>query len=114
MIYTKEEYELFSNELHFSDIGTVWSAMRPINFDRREMSFEERKVYFFDLLEGLIYEDKISFTDERGTLHGTSHEQLIYYKSIFPKSQEEMDAGAFDGAWIIIDESSVELSWNHN
>lgn len=46
MLYSDEEYKLFSDELEGTSIGTVWSAMRADNFEKAAMSYEEKKLIF--------------------------------------------------------------------
>ncbi|QJW54290.1 hypothetical protein HL670_01158 [Serratia plymuthica] len=45
MLYSDEEYELFSQELDGSSIGTIWSAMIPENFNGK-ISYDEKKDIF--------------------------------------------------------------------
>lgn len=42
MLYNDKEYKLFSEELEGCSIGTIWSAMRPDNFNKATMSYECR------------------------------------------------------------------------
>ncbi|CAI0776510.1 Uncharacterised protein [Serratia proteamaculans] len=37
MLYSDEEYKVFSDELEGTSIGTVWSAMRADNFEKTSM-----------------------------------------------------------------------------
>ncbi len=37
MLYSDEEYELFSKELDGTSVGTIWSAMTPENLNRKNI-----------------------------------------------------------------------------
>lgn len=63
---------------------------RPLDF-----SFNDRREIFFWVLERLLKEGKIKLAKNGKFLDGTINEQLERFKSVFPKTEEEID----DGIW---------------
>ncbi|HHQ4307748.1 DUF596 domain-containing protein [Serratia fonticola] len=113
MLYSDEEFKLFSEELEGSSIGTVWSAMSPDNFGREVLSYEEKKAYFLELLQRLIQEGRIKLASRGNFLKGTVEEQIALYRDAFPKNQEEMEDGAFDGFWFLTEKCPAGIVWVH-
>ncbi|BEN69830.1 MULTISPECIES: DUF596 domain-containing protein [Serratia] len=114
MLYSDEEYKLFSYELEGTSIGTVWSAMRADNFEKAVMSYEEREAYFLELLHRLMQDGKIKLASRGKFLEGSVDEQIALYREKFPKNQEEMDADAFDGFWFLTEECPGGIVWIHD
>jgi hypothetical protein len=46
MLYSDEEYELFSQELDGSSVGTIWSAMIPENFNGKKYRMMKKRIFF--------------------------------------------------------------------
>lgn len=46
MLYSDKEYELFSQELDGSSVGTIWSAMIPENFNGKKYRMMKKKDIF--------------------------------------------------------------------
>ncbi|ENG6108467.1 hypothetical protein ABUV69_003308, partial [Serratia liquefaciens] len=80
MLYSDEEYKLFSDELEGTSIGTVWSAMRADNFEKAAMSYEEKKAYFLELLHRLMQDGKIKLANRGKLLEGSVAEQIALYR----------------------------------
>lgn len=113
MLFNDKEYKLFTEELEGSSVGTIWSAMRPDNFHKEELSYEERKEYFLEFIQRLMQEDKIKLATRGKFLEGCIDDQVILYRDTFPKTQEEMDDGAFDGFWFLTEKCPGGIVWVH-
>lgn len=114
MLYSDEEYKVFSDELEGTSISTVWSAMRADNFEKNSMSYEEKKAYFLELLYRFMQDGKIKLASRGEFLEGSAADQIVRYREKFPKNQEEMDAGAFDGFWFLTEECPGGIVWVHD
>ena len=114
MLYNDEEYKLFSEELEGCSIGTIWSAMRPDNFNKATMSYEEKCEYFFEILHRLMIEGRIKLATHGHFLEGSIDEQISHYQSVFPKNQKEMEDSAFDGFWFLTEKCPGGIVWIHD
>ncbi|MBH1929736.1 DUF596 domain-containing protein [Serratia rubidaea] len=113
MLYSEEEYKLFRDELEGSSIGTLWSAMRGDNFGKKDFSYEDKCDYFLELLHRLLLEGKVKLGNHGEFLHGSVEEQILLFRKRFPNTQDEMDAGAFDGCWFLTEKCPGGIVWIH-
>ena len=104
MLYSDEQYKLFREELDGDSIGTVWSAMRADNFDKKILPYEEKKNYFFDLIYHLMAEGRVRLGKHGQFLEGDIEEQITHYKAVFPKTED---------IWFYEEECPGGLVWIH-
>lgn len=113
MLYSDEQYKLFSHELEGDSVGTMWSAMIAENFEKAAMSYDEKKEYFLELLHRLMQDGKIKLANKDKFLEGSVAEQIALYRENFPKNQEEMDAYDIDGFWFLTEKCPGGIVWIH-
>lgn len=113
MLYNQDEYQLFRDELNGGSIGTIWSAMRADNFDKIHLSFDEKKEYFFELLQKLLEEGIIKLANRSVFLDGTIEEQIARYKLAFPKTEAEWKARGED-LWFYEEDCPGGVVWVHD
>ncbi|WP_174508771.1 DUF596 domain-containing protein [Klebsiella oxytoca] len=113
MLYSDDEYLLFSEELEGTSMGTVWSAMRADNFGKKEMSYNDKKAYFLELIQRLLEDGKIKLASHGKYLQGSFDEQISLLESTFPKNQEEMEEDTFDGFWFLTEKCPGGIVWIH-
>ncbi|HDJ1441041.1 TPA: DUF596 domain-containing protein [Serratia rubidaea] len=109
MLYSDEEYKLFSSELEGSSIGAIWSAMVPDNFGGESLSYDEKKAYFLELLQRLMNDGKIKFGKYDRLLDGTICEQLDKLRRALPASEQ----GLYHGLWFTFEECPGGIVWIH-
>ncbi|QNK34199.1 DUF596 domain-containing protein [Serratia sp. JUb9] len=112
MLYSDEEYRLFSSELEGASIGTVWSAMIPENFNRENLTYEEKKLLFFEIVLRLMQDNKIKLGKCGEFLNGSAEELIAQYKSAFPKTEDEWKAKHED-VWFYEDDCPGGIVWLH-
>ncbi|CNK13666.1 Uncharacterized protein conserved in bacteria [Yersinia mollaretii] len=110
MLYSHDEYKLFQDELEGGSIGTLWSAMRADNFGKDDLSFNDKKAYFFELLQRLMQDGKIKLAKHGVFLDGTIEEQIARYKAAFPDNEDKL----VHGLWFTFDESPGGIVWVHD
>ncbi|WP_145594086.1 DUF596 domain-containing protein [Yersinia aleksiciae] len=113
MLYSHDEYKLFQDELEGGSIGTLWSAMRADNFGKDDLSFNDKKAYFFELLQRLMQDGKIKLAKHGVFLGGTIEEQIARYKAAFPKTEQEWKARAED-VWFFDEDCPGGIVWVHD
>lgn len=109
MLYSDDEYKLFSEELEGCSIGTVWSAMRADNFDKEILSYEEKKDYFLELLQLLIEDGKIKLASHGKFLTGSTEEQISLFRDALPQKEE----GLYHDLWFTFEECPGGIVWIH-
>ncbi|MCR1000743.1 DUF596 domain-containing protein [Serratia rubidaea] len=72
------------------------------NFGKKEFSYEDKCDYFLELLHRLLLEGKVKLGNHGEFLHGSVEEQILLFRKRFPNTQDEIDAGAFDGYWFFL------------
>ncbi|EAO2752619.1 DUF596 domain-containing protein [Salmonella enterica] len=107
MLYSDDEYKLFSEELEGCSIGTVWSAMRADNFDKKILSYEEKKDYFLELLQLLIEDGKIKLASHGKFLTGSTEEQINRFREALPQQEE----GLYHDLWFTFEECPGGIVW---
>lgn len=97
-------------------LTAIWSYSEPES-SNGQITFSERKNYFFWLLERLLREDRIKLAKHGKFLEGTVDEQVERFRQAFPATEAEMEDGIwfFDEAcpggavWVLEDGS---LAWS--
>ncbi|AGP45547.1 hypothetical protein D3C81_105590 [compost metagenome] len=107
MLYSDEEYELFSQELDGSSVGTIWSAMIPENFNGKKISYDEKKGYFLELLQRLMQDGKIKLGKHDRLLDGSIDKQIDMYRKAMPSCEQEM----YYGLWFTFEECPGGAVW---
>ncbi|HIE1229319.1 TPA: DUF596 domain-containing protein [Serratia marcescens] len=110
MLYSDDLYQLFSKELEGSSIATVWSAMRADNFDKEEISYDEKKNYFLELLQRLMDDGKIKLASHGVFLTGNVDEQIKKFRDALPSCEE----GLYHDLWFTLEECPGGIVWIHD
>ncbi|MBV6693717.1 DUF596 domain-containing protein [Serratia quinivorans] len=96
-------------------IGALWEVSCPDeDIWNDAFPFEEKKEYFFAFLQRLLEDGKIKLASRGKFLEGSVAEQIALYRERFPKTQEGMDADAFDGFWFLTEECPGGIVWIHD
>lgn len=114
MKITASLYDERARALEGMSIGALWEVSCPDEDIWNDgFPFEEKKEYFFAFLQRLLEDGKIKLASRGKFLEGSIAEQIALYRQKFPKYQEEMDAGAFDGFWFLTEKCPGGIVWIH-
>ena len=112
MKITNEEYLEYKNALEGHSMNAIWHVTPPECYGV-ELNFNQRKTFFFPLLQMLLDDGKIKLASHGRYLQGSSTEQISFFKKRFPKKQEEMEEDAFDGLWFLTEKCPAGIVWIH-
>lgn len=112
MKITNEEYLEYKNALEGHSMNAIWHVTPPECYGG-ELNFNQRKTFFFQLLQMLLDDGKIRLASHGRYLQGSATEQISLFKKKFPKNQEEMEEGAFDGFWFLTEQCPGGIVWIH-
>ena len=101
MKLTEPTYCNFRDRFNGLHLGNVWIAIDAENLGMSKISYKDRKGYFFDYLHRLLSDGKAKFGAHGEFLSGSIEEQLSMLDNIFPKDQEQMEDGSYDGLWFL-------------
>ena len=112
MKITNEEYLEYKNALEGHSINAILHVT-PQECNGVELNFNQRKTFFFQLLQMLLDDGKIKLASHGRYLQGSTTEQISFFKKRFPKNQEEMEEDAFDGFWFLTENCPGGIVWIH-
>ena len=111
---TEQQYMERKDTLEGLSMGNLWKNIDPDSVDgRKTLSFDEEKDIFLWFLHQLLSDGTARLASNDVFLPGAVEEQINNFKNVFPKNQDEMDAGAFDGYWFLTEKCPGGIVWIH-
>ncbi|MBC3215160.1 DUF596 domain-containing protein [Serratia fonticola] len=111
---TENQYEERKDTLEGLSIGNLWKNIHPEGVSGEiTLNFDEEKTIFLWFLRRLMEDGKIRLASRGVFLPGTIEEQMNHFEKTFPKNQEQMDDGAFDGFWFLTEKCPGGIVWIH-
>ncbi len=113
MIIDDDLYRERAKDLEGMSIGALWGVSCPNEeIWNDSFPFEEKKKYFFAILQRLMEEGKAKLADHGKFLEGSVDEQIARYRAAFPKTKEEWKAKN-EEIWFYDDDCPGGIVWIH-